>query len=121
MASPISSDKPFSPPGLQGNRAEDKGNAKAQGAPQGNEGPAAPAPQASTTATDQVTINQANQLQRQESRALDSDIMIDLPEEAAELAQRIREQIQSFGAMAMQAQGGMFANQANALLTSAPA
>lgn len=121
MASPISSDKPLATPSPQSNRADDKGNAKAQGATQGSEGVTTPSAQASATATDQVTINQANQLQRKESEAMASDIMIDLPEEAAELAVRIREQIKSLGAHAMQAQGGIMANHANTLLNAAPA
>ena len=120
MASPISNDKPFSPPSPQSNRADDKGGAKSQGATQGSEGLTTPSPQASQTATDQVTINQASQLQRKNA-ALESDIMIDLPEEAAELAARIREQIQSFGAHALQAQGGVMANHTNSLLNAAPA
>jgi len=72
-------------------------------------------------ADDTVNVDRANQLYR--SAASDptgSTGNITTPEEAAQLASRISEQLAANGAQAMQAQAGSLPNQVGSLLSAAP-
>lgn len=122
MASPISNDKMLPPIGTKTNRSDDKGTGRPQGTGQAGEGPTTPAAQANPTAEDRVEINQANRvLNQQNSQGVRSDNPIETPEQAASLAASIKEQIQTDGAKALTAQGGVIRGHLDALLNNAPA
>jgi hypothetical protein len=118
VASPISNDTKLPPVGTKASRSDDKGTGKPEGSSEGT----SPAPQASQTAEDRVDINQANRvLNQSNSQGVRSDNPIESPEQAASLATQIKEQIQSQGAKALMAQGGVVRGHLDALLNSAPA